>query len=141
VSDPRRADVLLVLGPPEPWRIRWAEELVDRGVAGALLISVPDPHRVAACREAGVTCFVPDPFTTRGEARFLRAAMTEHGWRTADVITATPHGERARFSLGRCVARGAQVVGRAPGTSVPWWAFQYLYQMVGWVRAVTQSGC
>lgn len=144
MSAPRRADVLMVLGPPDPWRIAWARDLVAAGDAGAVLLSTDDPAGLAACTErwpVEVFCFRPDPFTTRGEASYLQRAMAEHGWATALVVTATSHVARARFVIGRCVRGGVQVVGRAPGWGLRSWTLQYVRQTAGWARALTQLGC
>lgn len=141
---PRDADVAVVLGPPTTRRQQWARQLADEGRVGAVLVSVPDPSTDPACRQdwpVPVVCFRPDPFTTRGEARYLRDAMAVHGWATALVITSTPHVTRTRYVMGRCLPTGVQVVGRAPGATPWWWAYQYLYQTAGWVKALAQDGC
>jgi uncharacterized SAM-binding protein YcdF (DUF218 family) len=67
--------------------------------------------------------------------------MAQHGWTTALVVTSTPHVERSRYIIGRCVPDGVQVVGRAPDEPPWWWAYQYVYQTAGWLRALTQTGC
>ena len=141
MAPPARADVVVVLGPAEQWRVDWATQLVHDGVADHLTLSVADPAGSPICQESWVTCFRPDPFTTRGEARYLAGQMAQRGWTRALGITATPHVERARYIIGRCVHDGVQVVGRAPDEPPWWWAYQYVYQTAGWLRAVTQTGC
>lgn len=141
---PRGADVVFVIGPPDAWRTEWARELAAAGKAGTIMVSVPEPATTSACRTIGSTpvlCRRPDPFTTRGEARWLRDEMDAHGWRTALVITSTPHVSRTRFVMSRCVPQGVQVVGRRTGLTLPDWAYQYAYQPAAWVKALVQSGC
>ena len=84
---------------------------------------------------------MPDPSTTKGEGRTLRQLADENGWRTVIVVTFTPHVSRARFILAQCFD-GALIMAASPGpTSALSWAFQYLYQTAGYVRALLQPGC
>ncbi|OZB48980.1 MAG: hypothetical protein B7X40_06075 [Cellulomonas sp. 14-74-6] len=141
---PVGADVVFVIGPPRAWRIAWARELVAAGKARAIMISQPETGSLQACAAQStvpVLCRRPDPFTTRGEARWLRDEMAAHGWRTAVVITSTPHIARTRYVMQRCVPSGVQVVGRTTGMA-PWtWVYQYAYQTAAWVKALAQCGC
>jgi hypothetical protein len=168
---PRKADVVFVIGPPTDGRVAYALDLIERGYAGALMIStiLPDAappvdtgwakpplpswarsgdstaRAQALCAEGHpsvpLTCLQPEPFTTEGEARALRDAMDENGWTTAIVVTVTPHVNRARFIFGRCVASGVQVLGIADGLDLGGWAWQYAYQTGGWVKAIVTSTC
>ncbi len=81
------------------------------------------------------------PFTTRGEARLLQQEMAAHGWRTATVITTTPHVLRARVLMDRCVPSGVNVVGRAIRLRPLDWAHQYLYQTGAFVKVLLNPGC
>lgn len=141
---PRAADVVFVIGPPRAWRITWAQQLVASGQAKAIMVSTPDPATEPVCRSVSavpVLCRRPDPFTTRGEARWLRAEMAARGWQTALVITSTPHVTRTRYVMQRCVPDGVQVVGRRTGMDAPSWVYQYAYQPAAWVKALLQRGC
>lgn len=105
---PKHADVLFVLGPPDG-RMKYAEQLMDQGYAGTIVVSVPlnkdgNPsfdlcHERRASR---IVCFSPDPFTTQGEARVLESLSQENGWNSADVLTAQFHISRARVMVQRC---------------------------------------
>lgn len=141
-------DVVLVLGPAVPWRMDQARELADQGVTQNVLVSVPGsrdtwPEECRQPDQAGFTvvCFRPDPFTTQGEARELRAQMQAHGWTTAAAITMTPHVARARMIIDRCVPGGVQMIGgghRSPAE----WAYNYVYQGAGFVKAfLVTTGC
>lgn len=141
ISAPSRSDVVFVIGPSDGWRVAWAEQLVDEGLAGEIMISVSDPEAVSVCAAGqydGVTvlCQRPDPFTTQGEARLLKAAMTAHGWATATVITVTPHVARTRVYFDRCIDTGVTVVGRSTGmNNLGDWAHQIEYQLGAFLKA------
>jgi uncharacterized SAM-binding protein YcdF (DUF218 family) len=86
-------------------------------------------------------CFSPDPFTTKGEGRELRRLAAQYGWTTVIVVTSVPHISRARYILEQCFD-GDLIMAASPAElSFPDWAFQYLYQTAGYVRAVLQPGC
>lgn len=144
-APPRESDVILVMGPPEDWRFDHAVELVDAGIADTVMVSVWSDHVAVLCREPQdfeVICDDPRPFTTQGEARWLRDTMLEQGWDRATVITSAPHLNRARLYLGRCVGDHADVVSAPAGYSLSEWAYQYVYQTLGFVRAALQTrGC
>ena len=114
------------------------------GRAGAVLVSVDDDDRVPLCEDPGsldVTCARPDPFTTRGEARWVRDEMAAHGWDTVTVVTATPNLLRARLLIGRCVPEGVQVVARRERLGLDRWAARYAWQLGGWAKALWSRGC
>jgi hypothetical protein len=144
VSSPEPADVVFVIGPPDQWRLDWAQQLLAEGTAGALMISTPDPDTGSLCgtdEPDTVECARPEPFTTRGEARWLRSEMAARGWSRAIVITATPHVSRARVIFDRCIPSGVQVVGRSTGLNPAKWAYQYLYQTAGFLKMAFNPGC
>lgn len=142
-SPPGRADVVVVLGPPQAWRLDWAVRLVGSGRADALLVFTAPGDEPALCTAPGtldVTCAVPEPFSTRGEARHVRDAMAARGWTRATVVTATPNLLRAQLLLDRCVD-GAQVVARREDLAPDRWFARYLWQVGGWAKAVARTGC
>lgn len=141
---PPHADVALVLGPPLPQRIEVAERLLDDGTVGAALISVPDQYIPwelrPLCARAHVTCFDPDPSTTRGEARMLGRDAARDGWTSAVVITMPAHVSRARTIVSRCFAgRISMVADSEPPAGG--WAYQYAYQTAATVKAWLNQGC
>ena len=137
-----RADVVFVIGPPDGWRVDWAKQLVNNGLARAMMISVPDVQGWDLCAVGSsggvqVFCERPDPFTTQGEARWLRDMMAQHGWGSATVITVTPHVSRTRLYFERCIPAGVNVVGRSTGLdSAGDWLRQYRYQLGAMLKAV-----
>lgn len=141
---PGKADVVFVIGPPDEWRVQWAEDLISEGKAGTLMVSVPSARLVPVCTQQHnfpMICERPDPFTTQGEARMLKQQMAQHNWTTATVITMTPHIARTRVLMERCVPTGVTVVGHATGLTVSDWADQYLYQTAAFVKVWLTPGC
>jgi uncharacterized SAM-binding protein YcdF (DUF218 family) len=67
-----------------------------------------------------VVCFHPDPYSTRGEARFVAGLMKRRGWKHVVVVTSRYHVLRARMDFRRCVDGDVDGVGAS--TSLGRWA-------------------
>jgi uncharacterized SAM-binding protein YcdF (DUF218 family) len=149
VDTPRRADAILILGGPNYRRYTFGLDLAEQGFAPNVVVSNPngadDPWltRYCATPQAGfeLHCFAPDPPTTKGEGRELRRLAAQHGWRTVIVVTLRPHISRARFILENCFDGELVMVAMPVQLPVYEWAFHYVYQTAGYVRAVLQHGC
>ena len=145
----RHADAILILGGPYYHRYPYGFDLGAQGWAPNVVVSNPngtdDPWLTEYCAAPHLAfhlyCFVPDPPTTKGEARELRRLASEHGWRTVIVVTFRPHISRARYILEQCFDGDLVMVASPPNISIPSWAFQYVYQTIGYLRAVLQPGC
>lgn len=146
VDKPRAADAILVVGgdAPEP-RFRRGLELARQGLAPHLVLSNPGGQVQHHCNDdiAGVAveCFDPEPRSTLGEARKLGRLAAERNWRTVMVVTYTPHISRARYIMQSCFDGELVMVEvpiRLPVTS---WAWMYLYQSAGYVKAFLGPGC
>lgn len=151
---PTNADVLFVLGPPDQ-RLDQAEQLMRDGYAPTLAVSVPrgengnyDADICTAQRTYRIVCFHPEPFTTQGEARALRDLSIEHGWRSANVITAQFHVVRAEITLGRCYGGNIHMVANerilpavALDNPTGSWAYHYAYQSAAFVKLALNPGC
>jgi uncharacterized SAM-binding protein YcdF (DUF218 family) len=61
-----------------------------------------------------VRCFMPDPYSTRGEAEAIARLARTHGWRTVVVVTSTYHVFRAGLLFRRCTRSRVEVVGTRP---------------------------
>lgn len=77
------------------------------------------------CAAPGVRCVVPDPFTTRGEARLAAALAAEEAWPALTVVTSDWHAQRARRHLRACldplgVPVAVVAVPELPGDALPW---------------------
>ncbi|MBT0565913.1 YdcF family protein [Williamsia sp. CHRR-6] len=145
---PHRSDVIMVLGGRQDGRERYAISLAEKGLAPTVLISNPygtdDAYANSICDgtySVRVVCFAPSPTTTRGEARYLRAQAAIHHWRSAMVVTFTPHVARAEYIVGRCFTGDLRVIDYSPHLSPYYWGYMYLYQTAGFVRAFAQDGC
>ena len=102
---PRRADAIISLDGDRPRRLRKAVELAAEGVAPTLVVvrgQAAAPELLKA-RELPfeVLSVVPEPSTTRGEAREVARLAGERGWRRILVVTSTYHVPRARLIFRR----------------------------------------
>lgn len=145
----RHADAILVLGGTDYRRYPFGLELGVQGWAPMVVVSNPngpkDPWLTRYCAtphpRLSLHCFIPDPPTTKGEGRELRRLAANYGWRTVIVATFRPHISRARFILERCFDGDLVMVASPSHLSALKWAFEYLYQTAGYVRAVLEPGC
>lgn len=104
---PRRTDLVVVLGPWQQLsRPETGAALVRRYPGTRLLISVYDVRECPLLRRmTGVPeaeCFVPDPFTTRGEAEAAAAYARERGLRSMTVVTTADQLVRGGLRFSRC---------------------------------------
>ncbi|MEO9326890.1 YdcF family protein [Gordonia aurantiaca] len=153
-DDPLRpADVIVVLGGEHDGREDHGIELARKGYADHVLIS--DPYRpytdadammprvcASGTREITVTCFEPDPSTTRGEAMFVRDMARRHGWQSVIVVTWSYHLVRARYIFGQCFD-GDVIMHAVPRDYSPnpvLWGAVYAYQYGGLAKAAV-LGC
>ncbi|HYN34606.1 MAG TPA: YdcF family protein [Ilumatobacteraceae bacterium] len=148
--DPLRdADAILVLGGYGEERYLKGTELAMAGWAPNLVVSnavgAGDVWKRNYCSTppAGVRvhCFIPDPPTTKGEGRELRRLASLYGWRTVIVVTFRPHVSRARYILEQCFGGDLVMVAASPDISMLRWAYEYVYQTAGYLRALLQPDC
>jgi uncharacterized SAM-binding protein YcdF (DUF218 family) len=111
---PTGADAIVVLAGGEDHRLDEGLRLWRRGVAPTLVISdgrKPGWDRAnRLCRAPRVRCFVPDPYSTRGEARWA----AEQGWDSLVVVTSTYHLRRSRILFERCLDGRVTLRGAEP---------------------------
>ncbi|MCS5713712.1 YdcF family protein [Herbiconiux sp. CPCC 205716] len=154
LSDPTKADAVLVLGPPTVQRLETAQTLMDDGLATNLVISVPegveDDQEHTRLRDLclgrsdrPVECITPEPFTTQGEARLAERLMEQRGWTSLLVVTSVTHVSRAQLLFDRCLdgAARAQFVSDERDYDARRWADEFLYQSGAWLKAVLTPGC
>ena len=145
---PHHADVAFVLGPATPQRVAIAERLLHQGRVGQVLVSTPggqrsdpgDPVRQMCHAQARLSCDVPDPSTTQGEARMLQRDAASHGWRSAIIITMGSQLTRARVLVARCFTGSLTM---RPSGEPPFlgWLYQYGYQTGATIKAWLHPGC
>ena len=142
-ADP--ADAVLALGGLGLTAV-YAERLQQEGVVRDVVVSDPyrsgtAPQVTRLCGLPRVTCFVPKPSTTRGEAREFGRLARANGW--DDVLVAAPtwHISRARLIVDRCYSGRLRMVD--PGIQANrWdWPLLYAYQTAGFAKAAVLRGC
>lgn len=148
VAEP--ADAIVVIGPTTQWRQDYAKRLADDGIADtvALMTSSTDLDN-AYCAPGAIApetiCFRPDPFTTQGEATWVRDQAEARGWDSIVVITMDAHIERARFIFAQCLGDDVKVA--FPGQpdnslDLRHTLYNFAYQTVAWAKAIfITPGC
>lgn len=147
--DPLRpADAIVVLGGTAYARFDIGLDLARRGYAPDLLISrstgADDPVMDKYCDGEypfHVQCFVPDPWTTQGEAQEIARQAARHGWRHIIVVTNTPHVSRARYIVGKCFSGEITMRASPAESGLRYWAWMYVRQSGGYLRAFVTPGC
>lgn len=142
VADPPPSDVVMVLGPPMDARLEVAERLHAEGLAERIVISV-QPERgqtiddIALCQEPEVTCRVPEPYNTRGEALMMAdIAGADAATTSVIVVTTAPHIARTRYLFDKCYPGPVTVIEGDRPTTLSAWTVQYLYQTAAFPKAI-----
>jgi uncharacterized SAM-binding protein YcdF (DUF218 family) len=149
IDTPATADAVVMLGGDSGTRLPEALRLVRAGMAPELVLSTPRDWTAAPSRQVcrdrpipRITCFEPDPSTTRGEAEEIGRLAAERGWRRVIVVTSTYHVSRARMIIRRCYH--GEILMVTPGSehiSLKSWVFQYGYQSAAWLVGQVQRSC
>ncbi len=145
---PTTADAILVLGPSLHDRLAEAVRLAGDHNIRELVVSVGDTpverearNCVDAPATVTVTCFVPDPYTTRGEAREIGRLAAARHWHTVIVIGPQPQLSRARYLIARCFGGRLEMV-RSPDTfEFGAWVQEFIHQSGGFAKAELERGC
>jgi len=66
------------------------------------------------CDEPGIRCVVPDPSSTRGEARLAARLAAEEGWPGLTVVTSRWHLHRTRLHFEACLDIPLAIVAVGP---------------------------
>ncbi len=115
------ADAVVVLSGGRTDRLPKGLKLVQSGVAPTLVISdgraqgYPQANKL--CRGGQpfkVVCFVPDPYSTRGEAEGVARLARKYHWRSLVVVTSRYHVFRSRILFKRCFKGPVAVTGSTP---------------------------
>ncbi len=148
-----KADAIVVLGGENDGRLEYGLSLARQGYASTVVLSnsyadkpadLPDFQRACASGSPTVTvlCFVPDPFTTRGEAMYVARLAKQHNWNHVIVVSWNYHAVRARYVFHQCFT-GDVTVHPVPRSYdfTPWrWALEYAYQYGALMKAFA-VGC
>ena len=153
-SDPlSKADAIVVLGGDNDGRLEYGLSLARQGYASTVVLSnsysdapadLADFRRACASGTATITvlCFVPDPYTTRGEAMYLARLAKQSNWNHVIVVSWNYHTVRARYIFHQCFDGDVTMhpVPR-PYDFTPWrWALEYAYQYGALMKAFA-VGC
>lgn len=112
--------------------------------AGAVVVSRPSSVATlplfVVCEEAGVTCIVPSPETTQGEAEAFARLAGERGWESVTVVSHTSHVPRIRILMGRCFPGTVHVVA-IPERGGATWLRSFAYETGAMVKVAVTPGC
>ena len=114
-DSPAQADAVVVIGGAGD-RLAEAEKLIDEHYATTLVAtnSIVDPAggcpKVQARTHGTLICFIPKPFSTRGEARGVASLVKQHGWSSILLVLSTTQATRARIRSRRCYHAEMRVI-------------------------------
>lgn len=150
-QEPHRADVILVLGPPDQDRLDLAVSLIEAGYSDNLIVSAKSSGRthnlnlMPICQEPQsffVHCETSKPFTTQGEIGLLQELAVQNGWTSAMIITFSPHLARTQIYADRCFNGTTTLIAPERVFTFEELVYQYFYQTAALVKARTlTSGC
>ncbi|MCS3779468.1 YdcF family protein [Tsukamurella ocularis] len=151
-GDPlRKVDAIIVLGGEHDGRERYGVRLAQEGWSKNVVLSNPYGHADRTMQElcgtrigeVTVTCEVPVPSTTRGEAIFTERLARQNGWSSVMVVSWSYHLTRSRYIYSNCFSGDTvmRAVPREYNYGPADWELIYLYQFVGTAKAVIQGGC
>jgi uncharacterized SAM-binding protein YcdF (DUF218 family) len=119
---PARADAIVVLSGGSGERVGEGVRLWRAGVAPVLALSngraEDEDEATRHCDRPGVECFVPEPFSTQGEARWIAREARRRGWGSVVLVTSTYHLRRARMIVDRCFEGELAAVGSQPRAAI-----------------------
>ncbi len=153
-ADPlTKADAIIVLGGENDGRLQYGLGLAEQGYADTVVLSnsyndqpadLPDFNRACASGTATLTviCFVPSPYTTRGEAMYLARLAKQNNWTHVIVVSWNYHMVRARYIFEQCFD-GNVIMRPVPRTydfTLVRWAWEYAYQYTALIKAFA-LGC
>jgi uncharacterized SAM-binding protein YcdF (DUF218 family) len=153
-ADPlAKADAIIVLGGENDGRLQYGLSLAEQGYADTVVLSnsylgspadLLDLEQACASGTATVTviCFVPWPYTTRGEAMYLARLAKQHNWTHVIVVSWNYHMVRARYIFHQCFDGNVTMrpVPRSYDFTVVRWAWEYAYQYTALLKAFV-LGC
>lgn len=142
---PTKVDAIVVLGPLDEGNMGETFDLLAAGVSDQLALSVADGEWGTLCSEppAGVTvtCFDPDPETTRGEAQKVGQLAAEKGWRSLAVVTWPTHSTRSQWLISRCYDGDLYMVDYPYPLTFNELLVEQLYQTGALVKVAVERGC
>lgn len=138
------ADAVVVFGArSRPERLAAGLRLMRRHIAPVLVLGTAPRSRLCHGGAAfEVVCFIPKPFSTRGEARFVGRLAARRHWNSLDLVTSRWHTTRAGLLLRRCFNGKVHVLGAKPTDDLPQLAEDVAHEWGGVIYALTWArGC
>lgn len=144
IDDPAPTDAVYILASPGGTYVVEHPEILPMGVP--VLVSVTGdrmqtPAYQSFCAQSHVTCVVPDPLKTRGEARNLGIVAHERGWRSVTVYTHRSHISRSRMMMERCFDGEVRMTSVDVEKGLRARARSLAYETGGWTKAIFMPGC
>ncbi|MET4059717.1 uncharacterized SAM-binding protein YcdF (DUF218 family) [Arthrobacter sp. UYP6] len=154
---PGQADAVVVLAGAAAERFPVGRELALEGLAPELVLSSTEtPGNLITdlyCdytggdtvtedpASAAVTCFFPEPMTTRGEARAIARLAADNGWDNLIVVTSRYHLLRAETNISQCTTAKLTMVASEPDFSAKQWLDRFVEETGGLAAAVLRPAC
>lgn len=146
--EPGRADAVVVLAGAASERFPVGRELQDAGLAPQLVLSTTDTPGNRSTdlycdyySSPTLTCFLPEPLTTRGEARAIARLAADNGWDELIVVTSRYHLLRAETNISQCSTAKLTMVGSDPKLSLTQWVGRFIEETGGLAAAVLRPAC
>ncbi|WP_341394790.1 YdcF family protein [Arthrobacter sp. G119Y2] len=148
VHEPAGADAVVVLAGAASERLPVGRDLSYQGYAGDLVLSTTDTpgNRITDMycdyiSSPAVTCFLPEPLTTRGEARAVARLAADNGWDNLIVVTSRYHLLRAETNISQCSTATLTMVPSDPDLSPGQWLGRFVEETGGLAASVLRPAC
>jgi uncharacterized SAM-binding protein YcdF (DUF218 family) len=136
---------IVVLGGGGGERLTTALGLRGEGEQRELVVSASaiDEWRAAGgrCTPEEITCMVPDPVSTYGEATTVRDLVAANGWTHVTVVTSDFHVTRTRLLFDRCLDEPVRVVAAPTDPNVIERTYRIVREMTATVVARVRGSC
>ena len=148
LSIPAKADAIVVLAGAASERLPVGRNLTDDGYAPELVLSTTDTpgNRITDLycdyySSPTLTCFLPEPLTTRGEARAVARLAADNGWDSLIVVTSRYHLLRAETNISQCSTAELTMVPSEPELSPRQWLDRFVEETGGLAAAALRPAC
>jgi hypothetical protein len=144
VDDVTSADAIVVLGAPDSASLAEVERLTAEGVSDSVVIFTPygEPDMCSEQpADLDVSCLVPVPPTTRGEARAIGTLAEVRGWTSIAVVTWTEHISRSRMLVERCYDHELAMVAYDDPAAFPRVLERWIYESGAFVKVGLMRDC
>lgn len=148
VSEPKKADAVVVLAGAASERLPVGRRLVAEDYADELVLSTTDTpgNRITDLYcdyklNAAATCFFPTPLTTRGEARAIARLAADNGWDNLIVVTSRYHLVRSETTINQCSTAELTMVGSDPDLSTAQWLGRFVEETGGLAAVLLRPAC